>query len=712
MTPSTNAASDPIDAQQLNTQPVGLWVQGAGALGFPPPRSGYARGAYGNVTPDYGPHLWLVVHPKGRATAFAGKVEYGQGIRWGLAVEVADELRLPLDAVDVVLGDTGRTPWDMGTFGSQSTLRTGLQLRKAAASARQALLDLASTRLDLPASELVCCDGRVESKTDAAHALSYADLIAGEHHLVEIDDDVELTAEADFTVMGSESARVDAIARVTGAALYSRDIQRPGMLFAAVLRPPTYGARLRDADWSVAAQLPGVVEVVRDGSLVAVLAETDEQAALAATLVRAGWNEQTVHTGRWDLPTLLAESATDPVTTQEEGDADAALAAATHTIESTYFAPYVSNAPMEPRAAVAEWTGDDESSDELTVWAGTQRPFGIRAELAQRFEIDESRVRVIAPEIGGGFGGKSIYRPAHEAARLARIVRRPVRVAHTREEEMTWASFRPAALITIRSGFDDDGVLQAWDFHAAHTTAERPMIGQRGSPTPYDVADVRCVVAGAASPLPPGSYRSLGGALNHFAREVHMDEIAAQVAVDPVELRLRNLSHPRFRRVLETAAADFGWEPANQPSQNSENGVGIALGLDVGSYAATAVEVNVQGKEITVRRVRASLDCGLTVNPDGVRSQVEGSIVMGLGTALYEGADFEAGRLLNGNFARYRVPRSNNSPRIDVSIVGDPDVESTGAGEPAIVPIAPAIANAVFDQTGTLHRELPLQRFL
>jgi CO/xanthine dehydrogenase Mo-binding subunit len=238
------------------------------------------------------------------------------------------------------------------------------------------------------------------------------------------------------------------------------------------------------------------------------------------------------------------------------------------------------------------------------------------------------------------------------------------------------------------------------------------MIGQRGSPTPYDVADVRCVVAGGTSPLPPGSYRSLGGALNHFAREVHMDEIAAQTGLDPVELRRRNLSHPRFRRVLEAAAADFGWQAMAQPTQNPERGVGIAIGLDVGSYTATAVEINVQGKEITVRRVCASLDCGLTVNPDGVRSQVEGSIVMGLGTTLYEGADFEAGRLLNGNFARYRVPRSNNSPRIDVSIVGDPKVESTGAGEPAIVPIAPAITNAVFDQTGVRHRELPLQRFI
>ena len=702
--------TDPADTvAPITAEGPGLWVQGAGALGFPPPHSGYARGAYGNVTPDYGPHPWLVVRPDGGATAFAGKVEYGQGIRWGLAVEVADELRLPLDAVSVVLGDTAQTPWDMGTFGSQSTLRTGLQLRKAAASARHALLDLAAARLDLPSSDLVCGDGRVASAADPSHTVSYADLIGDALRLIEIDHAVPLTTEADFTVMGTESPRLDAVARVTGAALYSQDIRREGMLFAAVIRPPSYGATLRTVDAATAARLPGVVDVVRDGSLVAVLAESDEQAETAAALVQAGWQERDDHVGRWGLPTLLAESAEDPVTTQERGDVDSALAASPQRLESTYFAPYVSNAPMEPRAAVAEWDGEA-----LTVWAGTQRPFGIRAELAQRFQMDESRVRVIAPEIGGGFGGKSVYRPAIEAARLARLAGRPVRVAYSREEEMTWASFRPAALITIRSGFDAQGRVLAWDFQAAHTTAERPMIGQRGSPTPYDVADVRVVVAAAASPLPPGSYRSLGGAINHFAREVHMDEIADAVALDPVELRLRNLSHPRFRRVLEAAAAGLGWEAHAGPSGR---GIGIALGLDVGSYAAMAVDLDVPAtsggqREIVMRRVSAALDCGLTVNPDGARSQVEGSIVMGLGTALYESADFENGRLLNGNFARYRVPRSNTVPRVSVALVGDADVESTGAGEPAIVPVAAAISNAVFDQTGVRHRELPIQRFL
>jgi isoquinoline 1-oxidoreductase len=276
-------------------------------------------------------------------------------------------------------------------------------------------------------------------------------------------------------------------------------------------------------------------------------------------------------------------------------------------------------------------------------------------------------------------------------------------------EELTWSTFRPAALITIRSGFDGDGRITAWDYHAIHTTTDRPMIGQRGSETPYACEDVRVVVSAGPAPLRPGSYRSLGCAVNHFARESHIDEIAAAIGMDPVEFRLRNLPERRYRAVLEPAAMSFGWETGAAPSRR---GVGVAVGLDVGSYAAECVAIDVQGREIAVKRVSSSLDCGLLFNPEGARSQMEGAIMMGLGGALFEAAEFEGGRLLNGSFARYRVPRINQTPQIDVSLVGTTDNPSTGAGEPGIVPIAPAIANAVFDLTGKRIRELPLQRGL
>lgn len=679
---------------------AGLAIVGEVSVGFPANRSGYGQSTYGNTQPQTEEATWLRVHPDGTATAFAGKVEYGQGIRTGLAIEVADELRLPLEALDVVLGDTDRVPWDMGTFGSQSTARVGLQLRRAAATARETLLRLAADRLDLTLDELVCADGRVTSKSDPTRGLSYADLLQGQSLVEPIAEEPALTSIEDFTVMGRDEQRIDAVARVTGRAVYSQDVQVDGMLFAHVLRPPSFGAQLEAFDASVAEQMPGVVQVAREGNLLAVLAESDEAGELAARVVQAEWSEQPGQPSRWDMPALLLDSGAEDFTMQEAGDLDAGFAAADEVLESTYYIPYITNAPMEPRAAVARWDGG-----RLEVWAGTQRPFGIRSELAQLFELDEAEVRVIAPEIGGGFGGKSIYAPAAEAARLARIAGRPVRVAYSRIEEHTWATFRPAALIRVKSGFKRDGTLTAWEFRAYHA-GERVNIGRRGSETPYDVPNVQVSVARSDSPLRSGSYRSLGGAPNHFAREVHMDEIAERTGLDPLEVRLRNLTHPRFRRVLETTAERFGW---GNPLPEG-HGQGIAIGLDVGSYCATAVEVRARGSEVRVERVEVAADCGLIVNPEGARNQMEGSVVMGLGTALYEAIDFEQGRLLNAGFARYRVPRIVDAPRINTTFTGDPDTPSTGAGEPAIVPIAPAISGAVFDATGERHQELPILR--
>ena len=542
------------------------------------------------------------------------------------------------------------------------------------------------------------------SKSDPGKSVAFAELLTGQSISIEIPEEIEVHDPSAFGVMGTDTRRTDVVDRVTGKATYSQDVSRPGMLFARVLRPISFGAKLRSVDSSIAERMPGVVQIVNDDGFVAVLAENDQQADAAHDLLQAEWDERDDHVSQWDLPALLASEPRDPVTMQEGGDVEAALARSMHRLEATYFVPYIAVVPMEPRAAVAEWSGD-----RLAVWAGTQRPFGIRSELAAHFGLKDDDVHVIAPEIGGGFGGKSIYRPAMEAARLARIAGRPVRVAYSRTEEMTWSTFRPAALITIRSGFDDKGNITAWDYHTITTTTDRPMIGQRGSETPYRVDDVRVVASAGPSPLSPGSYRSLGCAVNHFAREVHMDEIAATIGADPVEFRLRNLPEPRFRAVLEAAANDFGWKTAAVPSGA---GVGVAIGLDVGSYSAECVAVDVRGKEIDVKRVSSSLDCGVVYNPEGARSQMEGAIIMGLGSTLFEATEFENGRVLNTGFTRYRVPRINQVPQISVSLVGTRENASTGAGEPGIVPIAPAVANAVFDATSKRIRELPLQRHL
>lgn len=686
----------------MNGDQDGLRIVGQVPV-FPLPARSYARVAYANTEPATEEATWLIVHANGSVTAFAGKVEYGQGIRSGLALEVAEELRVPLTDVDVLLGDTGLVPWDMGTFGSQSTARVGLQLRKAAASAREALLELAADVLDLPASELRCRDGHVHAAGDGGRPVSYGELLAGRQIVSPLDEGVALTAAADFTVMGRPAQRIDGHARVTGAARFSQDVILDDMLFAAVLRPPSHGAQLVDVDLSIAERMPGVTSVVHDGDLIAVFAGTDEDAERALGVVQATWSESSPQPSHIDLPESLLRTAKDGFVTQEAGSLADGFRVAGSILETTYYAPFVSNAPMEPRAAVAQWEGD-----RLTVWAGTQRPFGIRAELAHHFGLDETSVRVIAPEIGGGFGSKSPYPIALEAARLARHAGRPVRVSYTRADEMMWATFRPAALIQIKSGFTSDGKIVAWESSGYHA-GDRPYLGRRGSETPYDTPHVLVTAYTSDSPLPTGSYRSLGGAANHFARESHVDEIATAVGLDPVELRLRNLSHPRFRRVLEASAERFGWKSAAAPSTR---GFGAAIGLDVGSYVAMCLEVQVQGSEVRVLRVAAAFDCGLTVNPDGAANQVEGSIVMGMGTALYEAIDFRGGRVLNAGFTRYRVPRITDAPDIDVLLVGDADTPSTGAGEPGIVPVAAAIANAVFDVTGQRVRELPIQRHL
>lgn len=678
-----------------------LRITGAAQNPFAQQRTGYAATAYGNTEPAQHEPTWLIVRSDGRATGFAGKVEYGQGIRTGLAIEVADELGIPLTSVMVILGDTEVVPWDMGTFGSQSTRTVGVQLRKAAATARQALIELAADRLDLPVAELDTRDGRVVSRSDPQHSVALGELLEGQDIERSIPADVVLREPGAFSVMGTDQKRIDAVARVTGRAMYSQDVHPDGVLFAAIARPPSYGARLQDANWAAAEHIPGVLGVVREGNILAVLAESDEAAELGLRVVRATWEEQPSRVGRFDIPQHLLETAEEPVVIQQAGSLDDGFAAAAHQLSATYYIPYISNMPMEPRAAVAQWTGNET----LTVWAGSQRPFGIRTELAEHFGLLEENVHVISAEIGGGFGGKSIYRPAMEAAILARATGHPVRVAYSRAEEVAWSTFRPAAVIQVRSGFTADGRLTAWSFKAVHAAKARPQIGQRGSDTPYDVANVLCTVAAGDGPLPAGSFRSLGGAVNHFAREVHMDEIAAAIGIDPVELRLRNLTHRRLRRTLEKTAEAFGW-----PGPGA--GAGIAIGSDVGSYAATAVELDVQGSEVSVKRVTVGIDCGLTVNPDGARNQAEGSIVMGLGTALYEEAEVENGRLLNPGYMRYRVPRIHESPRIDVVLLGEPDVPSTGAGEPGMVPLAAAVSNGVFSATGKRVRELPIQKHL
>ena len=641
----------------------------------------------------------LMMDRKGDVVALSGKVEYGQGIRSGFTLSIADELDVPLASVRLILGDTDLVPYDRGTVGSISTMTVGIQLRRAAATARRALIELAAEHWAVDATSLATSEGHVFPSSEPSRRIPYADLLQGQNLQLPIPEEMTTKQAEDFVFMGRDAPRTDALARVTGQAKYSQDIAVAGMLHGKVLRPPSYGARPQQIDAAGSERVPGFVMVVRQGDFVGVLCEREDAAEQALDAIRVRWHEDLELPSDSDFPGLIKEKAGEMVILRDEGSPAEALAKADHVLEGSYFIPYIANAPMEPSTAVASWDGE-----KLTVWSGDRSPFGVRDELARALDVSEDRVRVIAPEIGGSFGTKGTVGVAYEAALLAKAAGRPVRVAHSRSEEFMWGTVRPATLIEIRSGFQADGKIVAWDCTAYHT-GNLAIRGQRGADTPYNTPAVRIAVADCESPLKSGSYRSLGCAANHFAREVHIDEIAASLKIDPVELRLMNLTHPRLSRVLKQTADRFGWDSRRT---ESSTGVGVAIGYNAGSYVAECVELVVQRKVVKLQRVVAGIDCGMVVNPEGVRNQVEGSVIMGMGTALREAIEFDAGRVLNPVFSRYRVPRINDTPQIEVVLAGDATTQSTGAGEPGIVPIAAAIDNAVYDATEFRIRDLPI----
>jgi isoquinoline 1-oxidoreductase len=363
-------------------------------------------------------------------------------------------------------------------------------------------------------------------------------------------------------------------------------------------------------------------------------------------------------------------------------------------LEATYTIAYIAHAPLEPRAAVAHWEGD-----KLTVWTGTQRPFGVQGELAGAFRIPEANVRVITPDTGSGYGGKHSGEAAVEAARLARGAGKPVKLVWTREEEFTWAYFRPAGVITVASGVTKDGKLTAWDFHNYNS-------GGSAIGTLYDAPQQRTEFHRADSPLRQGSYRALASTANVFARETHMDELAHAVGMEPLEFRLKNLKEPRLRAVFEAAAKAFGW--GAKPEAN--HGFGIGGGFGKGSYIATCAEVLVdpEGDEVRVLRAVSAFECGAVVNPDHLKNQVEGAMIQGLGGALFEEIEFADGKILNPRFSKYRTPRFSDAPQIEVVLLDRKDLPSAGAGETPIIGIAPAIGNAIFAATGVRLRSMPL----
>ena len=608
---------------------------------------------------------WLHIDQKGAVTVYTGKVDVGQNSRTSLTQCAAEELGAPLSAIELVMGDTARTPFDMGTFGSMTTPQMVPQIRRAAAAARQLLGPGAWESIDFANADKKLAQG----VTTSAHP----------------------KPAAEWKVLGTAVPKVDGRAFVTGAHRYASDMNLPGMLYGRVLRPERFDATLISADTSAAEAMAGVT-VVHDGDFTAVAAPTPHAAQLALAAIKPKWTSPET---QWSSKAIFSELKrnVEPGRERDAGSIDQGLASADKKHEATYTIAYIAHAPMEPRAAVAEWNGE-----KLTVWTGTQRPFGVQSELAQAFHIPESDVRVLMPDTGSAYGGKHTGEAAIEAARLAKAAGKPVKIVWSREEEFTWAYFRPAGVIEVRSGIKD-GRIVAWEFHNYNS-------GGSGLNTMYDIPNKREEFHPTKYPLRQGSYRGLAATANHFARESHMDELAALAKMEPLEFRLRNLKDERFRAVLQAAAGRFGW---GKRKPGSGVGYGIAGGFEKGSYVATCAEVHCEsGHAPRIVRVVESFECGAVLNPDMLKNQVEGAVVQGLGGALFESMEFENGRLLNARFSRYRVPRFRDVPMIEAVLVDRKDLTPAGAGETPIMTLAPAVANAIYSVTGERIRSMPL----
>jgi CO/xanthine dehydrogenase Mo-binding subunit len=633
---------------------------------------------------------YLHIAEDGQISLFCGKTEVGQNVRTSVTQAAAEELRVSPAAIKTILADTDIVPNDGGTSGSQSTPRTVPQIRRVGAAARELLIELAAERLGADRAALRASDGKVTHEP-SGRSLTFGELTKGQKLTKEVSGSVEVTPTEKWKVLGTSTPKINALAIVTGEHRYSSDMQLPGMLHGKVLRPPTLDARLVSVNLKDAEALPGVV-AVHDGNFIGVAAPTAYEAEQAIKKIKAEWSPTTLEVSS---KSIFADLKRTGGGSGDAGEAlEAALKAADHKLEATYTIAYIAHAPLEPRVGVAQW-----QDGKLTVWTGTQQPFGVRGQLMQAFNLPAERVRVIVPDTGAGYGGKHTVDTAIEAARLAKAAGKPVKIVWTREEEFTWAYFRPAGAIDVRAGVKD-GLLTAWDFHNYNSggSAVEPL---------YRIGQKRAEFHRANSPLKQGSYRALAATANHFAREGHINELAHMAGMDALDFRLKNLNNDRLIAVLNAAAEKFGWGKS-QPAKG--RGFGIAGGSEKGSYVATCAEVAADPASGKIRVVRAvtAFECGTVLNPDNLKNQIEGAIVQGLGGALFESIEFEGGKIKNAAFSTYRVPRFADTPELETVLVDRKDLAPIGAGETPIVAIAPAVAAAIFQATGVRPRSLPM----
>jgi len=691
---------------------------------------------------------WLAIAGNGSVTVLTGKVELGMGVSTAFAQIVAEELDVPVRAVSVVMGDTARTP-DQGGVGGSTSISIGAKpVRQAAAEARRVLLDLASARLGAPAAQLSVRDGVVRRVDDPTRTASYGELIGGRHF------DVALTAGGgsytlgvtgsarpkspdQYTIVGTSVPRIDIPDKATGRFTYVVDVRVPGMVHGRVIRPPVPGATLLRAE--DAPGVPGLIKVVTRGNFAGVVAETEWGAIQAARTLTLKWS---ITTATWPaMADLYAAMWAMPARTRrvmaQVGDVDGALASAGRTIQARYEWPFQAHAMMGPGCAVAEVR--DRGA---TVWSSTQHPHQLQRGIAELLGFPADAVHVIWVEGAGSYGRSGAEDVAGDAALLSQAVGRPVRVQWMRADDTAWDPKGPPVVMAVRAGLDERGTIVAWDYLArafsgsgippSPATAGNLLAGQltgrsaAGVDVPTTVQENYAFAAKRkvgeivpwpqdGSPLRTSNLRAPSQPATTFGGESFVDEIAAAVGVDPLEFRLRYLRNPRDLAVVRAAAQRAGWTSRPSPQSGiSRSGLatgrGIAYAPRGNTLVATVaeVEVNQATGQVHVTRLVIAHDCGLIINPDGLLGTIEANAVQSTSRSLKEEVHWGPSGVTSVDWVTYPILRAPEIPdHIEVVLINRPDLPPFGAGEPASVTTAPAIANAIFDATGARLRTVP-----
>ncbi|RMF94743.1 MAG: hypothetical protein D6734_07045 [Candidatus Schekmanbacteria bacterium] len=649
---------------------------------------------------------FLRIGEDGRITCLTGKIEMGQGIATSLSQIIADELYVPMESVDLIMGDTDLCPWDLGTFGSMTIRFFGVELRNAAAEARAVLLELASKELNVPEERLSIENGIIFDESNKKKKISYSELSRKENIRKRLDKKALPKNLSKLSFIGKNVKRIDASAKVTGKAKYAGDIQLPDMLYAKILRPPAHKAKLKSIDVSTIKENKDIIYIEKD-NLKAVLHRHPDMAQRALSKIKADYVIPTSSLNENNIASHLLKLSPKGRVSAKGGNLNEGKKLSSLLFNETYSNGYVAHAPIETHTATAKWV-----RDRLTIWASTQTPFLLQGEISRYFRIPQNKVHIITPFVGGGFGGKTENNQALEAAILAKEVGKPVQVMRSREEEFFYDIFMPASVVKIKSGINGEGKIVYWDYKVYFA-------GERGGEHFYDIPHYSTTIyAGGghgspdkriqeAHPFATGPWRAPANNTNTFARESQIDIMAEAAGIDKVEFRLKNLTNKRMIKVLEAVAKEFSWKPMKK---DSSIGYGVACSIDADTYVAMMcrVKVDMETGKVKVEKVVCAQDMGMVVNPEGARMQIEGCITMGIGYALFEEIHFQGGRIFEKNFDTYRIPTFKDLPEIETILVDNQDSPPHGGGEPAITCMGAVIANAVYDAVGVRIFKFPL----